>query len=788
MTSDRPSAGARIEASGTRSIAAGVIGTAVTGDVVLPAEALNAARDIEAAPGTGNLPPRGLCLGREDDLAWLRDVLAAGNETAITQMPAVHGLGGIGKTTLALEYAHRHRSDYTFIWWVAADSPARIEQSIAGLALRLFPSWAARASEHEQLQWALNWLQWHPGWLLVFDNVDAPRDLAPYTGALNRGHHLATSRRVTGWPRTTPSRALGTLLPDEAAELLCTYALDSAVPTAIELQEARALAAELGYLPLALEQAGAYLQQNPTISIDAYRRRLVAKLDKAADGIDAERTIARIWTHTLQALTSNNPLAVGILHVLAWLAPDSVPVRLMEVFDNEPDDIAEALGALRAYSMIGFSPDRTSVSIHRLVQAVLRSTETSSPDAQGRRLAEEAVLHALPVPAGAHEELAPEWALLTPHLVSLAATTPPNHQNESVVAAYRIAAEHLYEMGHKASALPLREAIFNHFSTFEGETHPDTILAQCKLATSYESAGSVAEAVSLYEAALGRCEEVFGHHHPTTLITRANLAGSYESAGNMGRAISLYKKVHKQTAQAFGNAAPETLTVRNNLAYAYKVSGNFKRAMRLYEGILSQREASLGIYHPDTLNTRNNLATACQAAGDLERAVPMLESTLAQHEQILGKNHPNTMTVRNNLGHAYVEKQDLRRAIPILEEVLAQREQLLGDIHPDTLQSRNNLGTAYLFSGNLEHGLPLLEIVAAQYKKVLGGTHPVTLNARQNLAAGYQVAGQLERAICVLEAALAESQQVIGPTHAETLALRDSLAQAYHKRNVEMSQ
>ncbi|MFF2046202.1 NB-ARC domain-containing protein, partial [Kitasatospora sp. NPDC058170] len=241
-----------ITAAGDRSAAAHTIGNAFTGDLVLPLDVLNAARTIGTERGTGNLAPRPVCVGRDEDLTWLRRVLTTDGSSAVTQAPAVHGLGGIGKTTLALHYAHRHRGDYALVWWVNAESPARIEQSLAALAQLLYPSWADGASEQARAAWATHWLHCHRNWLLVFDNAEDPAHLQPYTGALASGHHLITTRRATGWPRTTPTRALGTLAPGEAAQLLCTYVVEGTAPTSRDLQDARLLAADLGHLPLAL--------------------------------------------------------------------------------------------------------------------------------------------------------------------------------------------------------------------------------------------------------------------------------------------------------------------------------------------------------------------------------------------------------------------------------------------------------------------------------------------------------------------------------------------------------
>ncbi|MFF3062057.1 tetratricopeptide repeat protein [Streptomyces sp. NPDC057909] len=779
MTTDPLPRETSIEASGHRSVAASVIGTAITGDVIqFPAEVLNAARDVEAPPGTSNLAPDGLCLGREDELAWLRRALTGSRGTAITQAPTVHGLGGIGKSTLALHYAHRYRSDYVLIWWITADSPARIEQSLAGLALRLFPAWAGKASEQERTAWAMAWLQWHPGWLLIFDNVEDPRDLAPYSGALNGGHHLATSRRAAGWPRPTPTRALGAPPPDEAAKLLCVYALDSATPTARQLLDAHVLAAQLGYLPLALEQAGAYLHQNPTVSIDAYRRGLAAKLDKAADGIDAERTIARIWTQTFRTLIERNPLAVTVLCTLGWLAPDSIPLTLLHVPGTDPDDLAEALGTLSAYSMISIAPDGASVSVHRLVQAVLRHNATGRPPA-GRREAEHALTRALQTSPKANAEAQREWDRLMPHLIALAVSSPPGNESDKARSLYITAAWHLDEQGHAMRAVPLYEAVLAWSEHFVGSSHPTTLGVQNKLAIAYRKAGDLAQAIPLCETVLSLRERILGDTHPDTLASRNELALSYQNAGDLERAILLFETALAQKERILGGTHVDSLTLRGNLAAAYLELGDYTRAIPLLESVLAQLEQVSGNTHPAMLTGRNNLSHAYLELGDYTRAIPLLESVLAQREQVLGETHPTTVTSRNNLAMAYQDAGDLERAIPLMEAVLAQREQDLADTHPDTLVTRNNLASAYLGAGDLERAIPLMEAVLAQCEQALGETHPQTLTARHNLAIAYQKLKDHTQAICLFETALAQQEQVLGNTHPATLSSRDGLAMAY---------
>ncbi|MFJ9749554.1 tetratricopeptide repeat protein [Streptomyces chartreusis] len=748
---------------------------------VLPAEALDAPDKVTAAPGTSNLPPATLCLGRDEELTRLRRILAGRGEGAITQSGAVHGLGGIGKSTLALGYAHRHRSDYTLIWWINAASPDEIETSLTELTKALVPDWAASAERGAQVSWARQWLAWHRGWLLVYDNVEDPADLAPYTGALHQGHHLATSRRATGWPDSAATLWLGSLGPDDAATLLCRLLFKGIPPTPQQEVNARALVADLGCLPLAVKQAGAYLTQNRGVSLDSYRRRLGTKLSRTVHGIDAERTIARVWNVTLQTLETEHPPAVEVLHTAAWLAPDDIPYTLLTPADADPDDIAEAIGTLAAYSMV--TDTGATVTIHRLVQSVLRTTQpadhTQSPrHLQGRDRAEQAVLHHLtPLPG----QDTPESQLdtHTPHLITLAATTPPGHHNARLTDAYVTAANRLHHQGHTARTIPLLEATLAQCEQVLGDTHPDTLTSRNNLAGAYESAGDLGRAIPLYETTLAQREQVLGDTHPDTLTSRNNLAGAYQSAGDLKRAIPLYETTLAQREQVLGDTHPSALTSRNNLAYAYQSAGDLKRAIPLYETTLAQCEQVLGDTHPSALISRNNLAGAYRAAGDLERAIPLLEATLAQREQVLGDTHPSTLISRNNLAGAYRAAGDLGPAIPLLEATLAQREQVLGDTHPDTLTSRNNLAGAYQSAGDLERAIPLLEATLAQYEQVLGDTHPSTLISRNNLAGAYRAAGDLGRAIPLLEATLAQYEQVLGDTHPSTLISRNNLAGAY---------
>ncbi|MFG3135068.1 FxSxx-COOH system tetratricopeptide repeat protein [Streptomyces sp. NPDC048211] len=732
-----------IEASGERSMAARSIGLAVSGDVRfvnLPPQAVQWAREVEAPPNTANLPgsASGVFVGRENALDLLRGMLTNSGDAAVTQTGAVHGLGGIGKSTLALHYAVRYRDTYTLVWWINAESPELIESGLASLATRLCPHWAHDATAEERTAWAVAWLQWHPGWLLVFDNVEHPDRLRPYLGSLSGGHHVATSRKATGWHTIGPTLPLDLLDPVASADLLCEIAYDRRTPTPEQRVEAEALAAELGYLPLALEQAGAYLHQTGK-EIAAYRRALPRMLSKHSEGTDPERTVARVWNQSLQAIRERDPLAVTLLNAAAWLAPDSVPraflTPLVPDTDEADDAVDEALGVLHAYNMITLSSRTPTFSVHRLLQVVLRTpvTGTDHP-AAGRTSAEQALLASLPPSGDPMPATMRQWEELMPHIIALAINLPPASANDTTIKLFDRASIHAGQAGQRVRAVPLFEAVLAQCEQVLGDTHPDTLKNRNNLANAYQDVRDLGRAVPLHEVTLAQSEQVLGDTHPDTLMRRNNLAGAYLAAGDLRRAVRLYEVTVGQCERVLGDTHPGTLKNRNNLADAYRAAGDLRRAVRLYEVTVGQCERVLGDTHPDTLTSWNNLAGAYRAAGDLGRAVPLLEVTVAQCERVLGDTHPDTLRTRNNLAGAYWEAGDLGRAVPLLEVTVAQYERVLGDTHPDTLTSRNNLAYAYWEVADLGRAVSLYEVTLAQCERVLGNAHPDTRRSRNNLA------------------------------------------------------
>lgn len=780
-----------IKATGDASIAAGSIGIAVTGNdariVSLPEGVMNWAKEISVPAGSGSLPRPAspTFTGRGAELAELREALASGGEVAVTQhrSRAVHGLGGIGKSALVLHYAHLYRDEYSLVWWIAAESADHIQAGLAALAQHLCPQWATSANQNAGAAWAILWLQWHSGWLLVFDNVEDPNDLSPYWGTLTRGHLLATSRKATGWQNISPVIPLGLLDLDASAHLLCALAFNGKSPSSDQLVHAQELATDLGRLPLALEQAGAYLHQTGS-DMAAYREELGLLLDDASDGIDHERTIARIWNQTFKVIARRNPLAVTLLQAMAWFAPDSIPRPLLAPLAPDLRTYNKALGVLHAYSMVVYSGTR-ELTIHRLVQAVLRTSSYEHDDfPPAISVAEDLIRQVLYVDGGDGESVvAPvdRWEYLIPHVLALAANTPASYSSDQLCDLYEPMASFMHEQSQNARAIPLYRVMLAQREKTLGVDHMDTIGGRINLGAAYQDAGNLREAIPLFEAALAQSEETLGATHPRTLIASNNLGHACEAAGDLGRAISLHRTTLEKRTKYLGETHQYTLTSLNNLAYAHEVAGDLGRAIPLYRESLAKHERVLGVTHPQTLHSRFNLARASMEAGNVIEALSLHQTTLAQREEVLGATHPKTLDSRNDVARAYQAAGEPKKAISLHETVFAQRKEVLGEAHPETLQSGNNLAFAYQQNSDFERAIRIFSTTLTVSERTLGDMHPFTLKLRHNLAFTYQQAGNFAQGIPLQELVLAQREQVLSEGHPDILFSRYNLAGAHRE-------
>ena len=545
---------------------------------------------------------------------------------------------------------------------------------------------------------------------------------------------------------------------DQAVEYLTRVSGDPDRDGAGEVAEA------LGFLPLALTQAGAYINLYGYGYLDYLRELRGQSLDVSLEQPDGEpyprlvgaalQLAFRAGLEQIQDRDSDAAAAAQqVLDVVSLLAESGVPRDwLYRVSDAEAAN-RKAVGLLLKTGVLAQSADRTVVSLHQLQSRVWR--ETLDTVQQETAVAATArVLSRVTIPQGA------DWETTTrPTAQALASQLVALHDRAETQSA-----------GQHAD--PFREAV----------SHPDILKTSITAMRWCIDAGLPGLAVDLAPYT-SLCEQTLGTTHPDTLTSRNNLAGAYHAAGKLDQAIPLFEQNLTDQEQILGPRHPDTLTSRNNLAAAYHAAGNLDQAITLYEQTLTDTEQVLGPRHPQTLASRGNLALAYRDAGDLDQAIPLFEQTLTDQEQALGPRHPDTLISRGNLATAYRDAGNLDQAIALFQQNLTDRERILGPRHPDTLTSRNNLASAYHAAGNLDQAIALHEQNLTDQEQILGPHHPHTLTSRNNLAGAYQDAGKLDQAIALYEQALSDAVEVLGDQHPTTLGIRRSLKQASRERD-----
>ena len=754
--------------------------------------------DVVAFPGkvfsVSNIPIRipEHFLGRDDALAAIDTALARHEDRVV--ITALHGLRGVGKTTLAAAYAERHRGDYRVTWWIRAQAETTLRADLVALGIRL--SWVGPDDKEEPALAAVMERLRHEGEgiLLIFDNAIDANSLKPYLPRGGAAKVLVTSN-AHAW-RGVAAPVDIRLWPREigAEYLIARTGRDAERSAAETLSEA------LGGLPLAHEQAAAYCERLD-IHLAEYGRRFAAAparmLDDARyapaeyhDGL----TVAKTFALAIDEAAKLNPAAESLIAHAALLAPDPIPLFLFsearEKF-GEPlatvladDGLDEAVAALRVFALVDrevIADERhaaittDAIRLHRLVREVA-SARRQGGDEVRRTLIE--VLGAIYPDDGYNNPASwPKCAALTPHLLALCDTEMAiAAASQECASLLDRTANYFFGRAIYTPARPLYERALAINEKVLGPEHPNTALSLNNLARMLQAQGDLAGARPLFERALAINEKVLGPEHPDTAMNLSNLALLLQAQGDLARARPLYERALAIYEKVLGPEHPHTATTLSNLAGLLNDQGDLAGARPLFERALAINEKVLGPEHRDTATSLNNLAYLLQTQGDLAGARPLYERALAIREKVLGPEHPDMARSLNNLAYLLQTQGDLAGARPLYERALAIREKVLGPEHPDMARSLNNLAYLLQTQGDLAGALPLLERALAINEKVLGPEHRDTAMNLNNLAYLLEAQGDLAGARPLYERALAIHEKVLGPEHSDTAKSLSNLA------------
>ena len=718
------------------------------------------------------LAPRPVFLaGREELLAELGGRLA-GDEAAGLRVVTLTGLGGAGKTSVALEYAHRHLAEVAVAWHFGAEDPAVLAAGFGELAAQLgaADSGDPVAAVHGALAAS------SAKWLLVFDNAPDRASVARFVPPAGPGRVLITSRNQI-WP---PGQALEVPLldPQVASEFLVGRTGDA------DGRAALGLAGELGGLPLALEQAAAYVQATgDTLAryLALFRQRRADLLGRG-EPTGSPQTVATTWRLAFEDLQHSAPGAAGLLRLLAFCAPEAVPLRLLlqprpglagqlgegvapvvVPLLEDPLAVGDAIAALRRYSLVTPAAEG-SVSVHRLVQAVTADQMPAELARQWRQAAAALIEAAIPYDTQLPETW-PVCAALLPHAQAVLDLTSGG--------MWRIA-RYLGNSGSYLAARDLFQLIADARREDDayGAEHRDTLAARASLASWTGMAGDAARARDQYAALLPLFEGVLGAEHPDTLDLRNNLARWTGRAGDVAGARDQFAALLPIREGVLGAEHPDTLTTRGNLARWTGEAGDAAGARDQYAEMLPIQERVLGAGHPGTLITRGNLARWTGEAGDAAGARDQFAALLPIQERVLGAGHPGTLTTRGNLARWTGEAGDAAGARDQFAALLPVLERVLGAEHPDTLRARTGLASWTGRAGDAAGARDQFAALLPVLERVSDAGHPDTLAARGNLAAWMGEAGDVAEARDQFAALLPVRERVLGPEHPDTLAAR----------------
>jgi tetratricopeptide (TPR) repeat protein len=567
----------------------------------------------------------------------------------------LHGLGGVGKTQLAAEYAHRHASHYRIRWWIPAEQPAAIPGHLATLARQLgIPE---QADQTVTVAALLAELGRRGDWLLVFDNAEDPHDLGPYWPSTEAGGRVLVTSRNPNWQPLAATLPVDVWPRADAVAFLHRRA-------GLDRQDAYALAKALGDLPLALEQAAAYVQQTTTppgeyLELLASRARELFALGRPAT---SEQTIATVWTVSVRQLREHTPAAEDLLVLLAFLAADDIPRALPAQHpDQLPERLAatvhdplayqQAIAALRRYSLLKTSPDGQTLAVHRLIQAVTRHELDPEQERSWASVALGLVQAAFPDRLG-DPTAWPEYTELLPHaLAVIDHASAHGIEADATTWLLQEAGVYLWQRAEHQQARALHERALAIDEARLGKDHPDTVQSLNNLALVLADQGDLDGARTLLERALTIFEGRLGPDHPDTANSLNNLAGVLHEQGDLDTARTLYERALAIYEARLGKDHPATGRILSNLALVLAGQGDLDRARTLLERALAIWEARVGANHPDTASGLSNLATVLrgQKQGDLDTARALHERALAIRKARLGPDHPDTVRSRERL-------------------------------------------------------------------------------------------------------------------------------------------
>jgi len=739
-----------------------------------------------------------------------------GDDEQDTRILVIYGLGGSGKSQLALNFLRTCRQDYAAMFWIEAGQRETIERDYLSIYRILFGRLAGRESltVEEVVVMVKNWFHGQSGRsLVIFDSADTIDD-ADDASYIDLQYFLPDAPSVDVIITTRSSRAqemtaleaveVADMEPAEAVELFRTSAKLDRTGSEVE-EEILLIVKELGYLALAVTLAGSYVAATPRLSSDLsqylpeYRDRRKQLLNvKAQKHIHRYgESVLSTWETSFSVIARQSPMTARMLSLLAFLnfndifldlfCPDTSSVARLNdgvtgsgqgwrsfVAGGDLVDrymVESAFAILRTYSLVQRRHGQTAYTMHKLVHAWGRDRLDLEQQRYLSLMALELLTDIIPSAEGNSIF----GMRLAPHAMANFAIISATHTASATIDdkgfdSVAVVGNFLRGLGRWSDEYEIRAFHFGEICEAVGAAHPSTLTSMNNLANVLDNQGKYEQAEEMHRQALRLKETVLGKEHPSTLTSMSNLASVLRNQGKYEEAEQMHRQTLELRETVLGKEHHDTLISMNNLALVLKSRGKYKQAEEMHRQELRLGETVLGKEHRLTLTSMHNLARVLRSQGKYEEAEEMNRQELGLSDTVLGKEHPDTLTSMHNLAEVLRNQGKYEEAEEMHRKTLGLSETVLGKEHPDTLTSMHNLAKVLSSQGKDEEAEEMHRQTLGLSETVLGKEHPDTLATMGELAnvldnqGNYKQAEEMHRQIHRL------CETLLGKEHPHTLA------------------
>jgi hypothetical protein len=694
----------------------------------------------------------------------------------------LQGLGGVGKTAVAIEYAWKFRDQYDLVWWIPADQLPLVRSSLARLAERLgLPGATATGIETAAAATldALRRGEPYRRWLLIFDNADQPEELNDLIPR-GTGDVLVTSRNPQ-WDAFIASEPLDVFSREESVDFLTKR-----VRTGLTEADADRLAEELGDLPLALEQAGAYMAETG-MPLDEYLELFAQQVTEVLNlgkAHDYPLSMSAAWRMSVNRLQEDTPQAQELLRCCAYFGPESIPrdvfrrgtrastTRVSELVTN-PIRLSAAVRDLSRFALVKL--DGRTLTVHRLIQALIRD-QIDPAEQDGYRHEVHLILAAAAPRDPRDRDQWRRYAELLAHVTS-SATELPRCQDEGVRAFALDALRYLNASGDFSTCRSLADRFNAQWSQDSGADSPDVLVARRLRGDALRGMGQYREAYLTIEETLHSAQEGQGETSHLTLALRNSRGADLRARGEFEAACRLDEETRALHDTVFGSTDPQTLRVMNNLGVDYSLTSRNPEARDLMNEVLNLWSDSERGSASDVLLAWNNLARAIRLCGDFADARDVGEDAYEYGQEFLGHDHYLTLRAANDLSIAERRvANDYDRSLELANLAYEQFLRQFGESNPDTMAAAIALTNIQRTMSQIDRASELAERTVARYPEIYGPDHPYNFGCLGNLALLRRVAGAVTEARKLNEDALSRLDEALGRDHLYSITVAINLA------------